>query len=229
MPSPSRTVLLTGFDPFGGETVNPSWEAVRRLQGTMLAGHRIETAMLPTAFVRGASALLDALDRYRPALTLCVGQAGGRSHLSFERVAINTIDARIADNDGARPIDIPCVADAPAAYFASVPIKAMRAAVDAADIPVEVSNTAGTFVCNHVFYMLMHALAAENEPVRDRRVGGVHPRGGFVHVPYIEEQARRQGSTAFMRIETMTAGLRIAIATALRTEQDILDGAGATH
>lgn len=228
MTVPARIVLLTGFDPFGGETVNPSWEAVRRLQGDTIAGHRIETAMLPTAFVRGASALLDALDRYRPALTLCVGQAGGRSHLSLERVAINTIDARIADNDGARPIDIPCVAGAPAAYFASVPIKAMRAAVDAAQIPVEVSNTAGTFVCNHVFYVLMHALTAERDarrgPAPDR-----HPRGGFVHVPYLEEQARRHGSTAFMPIETMTAGLRIAIATALRTERDIPDGAGATH
>lgn len=226
--SPSRTVLLTGFDPFGGETVNPSWEALRLLQGDTIAGHRIETAMLPTAFVRGASALLDALDRYRPALTLCVGQAGGRAHLSFERVAINTIDARIADNDGARPIDIPCVVGAPAAYFATAPIKAMRAAVAAANIPVEVSNTAGTFVCNHVFYVLMHALTAErsgkHESERHR-----YPRGGFVHMPYLEEQARREGSTAFMRIETMTAGLRIAITTALRTEQDILDGAGATH
>lgn len=219
MTDPARIVLLTGFDPFGGETVNPSWEAVRLLHGETIAGHRIETAMLPTAFARGASALLDALDRYRPALTLCVGQAGGRSHLSLERVAINTIDARIADNDGARPIDIPCVAGAPAAYFATAPIKAMRAAVDAAHIPVEVSNTAGTFVCNHVFYVLMHALAND----------GDRARGGFVHVPYLEEQARRHGSTAFMPIETMIAGLRIAIATALRTERDILDGAGATH
>lgn len=219
MTDPARIVLLTGFDPFGGETVNPSWEAVRLLHGETIAGHRIETAMLPTAFVRGASALLDALDRYRPVLTLCVGQAGGRSHLSLERVAINTIDARIADNDGARPIDIPCVAGAPAAYFSTLPIKAMRAALDAAHIPVEVSNTAGTFVCNHVFYVLMHALASD----------GGRARGGFVHVPYLEEQAKRHGSTAFMPIETMTAGLRIATATALRTERDILDGAGATH
>lgn len=228
MTDPARIVLLTGFDPFGGETVNPSWEAVRLLHGETIAGHRIETAMLPTAFVRGASALLDALDRYRPALTLCVGQARGRSHLSLERVAINTIDARIPDNDGARPIDIPCVAGAPDAYFATAPIKAMRAAVDAAHIPVEVSNTAGTFVCNHVFYVLMHALAAE----RDAQRASAHdryPRGGFVHVPFLEEQAKRHGSTAFMPIETMTAGLRIAIATALRTERDILDGAGATH
>lgn len=228
MTASSRTVLLTGFDPFGGETINPSWEAVRVLHGDSIAGHRIETAMLPTAFVRGAAALLDALDRYRPALTLCVGQAGGRSHLSFERVAINTIDARIADNDGARPIDIPCVAGAPAAYFATAPIKAMRAAVDAAKIPVDVSNTAGTFVCNHLFYVLMHALAAERDALRDPAPDR-YPRGGFVHVPYLEAQARRHGATAFMPIETMTAGLRIAIATALRTERDILEGAGATH
>ncbi len=219
MPSPSRTVLLTGFDPFGGETVNPSWQAVRRLQGAMLVGHRIEIAMLPTAFVRSASALLDALDRYRPALTLCVGQAGGRDALSLERVAINTIDARIADNDSARPIDIPCVAGGPAAYFATAPIKAMRAAVAAAKIPVEVSNTAGTFVCNHVFYVLMHALASE----------GGHARGGFVHVPWLEAQAHREGSTACMSLEAMIEGLRIAVETALRTERDIVDGAGAMH
>jgi pyroglutamyl-peptidase len=217
--SPTRTVLLTGFDPFGGEHVNPSWDAVRRLQGAVVAGHRIETAQLPTAFGRGAHALLDALERHRPTLTLCVGQAGGRAGLSIERVAINLIDARIADNDGAQPIDLACVAGAPNAYFSSAPIKAMRAALQAVGIPAEISHTAGSFVCNHVFYVLMHALAADT--------GGA--RGGFVHVPYLPEQAQRVGDTPSMPLVTMTEGLRVAIDAALRHRHDLTVSAGITH
>jgi pyroglutamyl-peptidase len=219
MTLPSPIVLLTGFDPFGGETINPSWEAVARLHGATIADHRVESVQLPTAFVRGANALLDAMDRHRPALVLCVGQAGGRGGLSLERIAINLIDALIPDNDAAQPIDIPSVAGAPPAYFSTLPIKAMHAALQTAGIRSDVSHTAGTFVCNHVFYVLMHALAAE-----DARV-----RGGFIHVPNLPEQALRFGGTASMMLDTMIAGLRIAINTALRTHNDLIVTAGATH
>ncbi len=221
---PAPIVLLTGFDPFGGEAINPSWEAVARLHGATIAGHRIESVQLPTAFVRGANALLDALERHRPALVLCIGQAGGRDALSLERIAINLIDARIPDNDAAQPIDIPSIAGAPPAYFSTLPIKAMHAALHTAGIRSDVSHTAGTFVCNHVFYVLMHALAAEGAGASNARI-----RGGFVHVPYLPEQALRYGGKASMTLETMIAGLRIAIDTALRTHNDLIVAAGTTH
>jgi pyroglutamyl-peptidase len=220
MPLLSSTILLTGFDPFGGESINPSWEAVVRLHGETVAGHRIESVKLPTSFVRGANALLDALDRHRPSLVLCVGQAGGREGISIERVAINLIDARIADNEGMQPIDTPCIAGAPPAYFSTLAIKTMRAAMRDAGIPAEISHTAGTFVCNHVFYVLMHALASE----------GSHARGGFMHVPYLPEQAERiDGDGPSMRVDKIVTGLRIALNAALRHRRDLAVAAGTTH
>lgn len=212
----SPVVLLTGFDPFGGDIVNPSWEAVRRLHGDTVHGHRIEAVELPTAFARGATALLDALDRHRPALTLCTGLAGHRSALSLERVSVNLIDARIPDNDGAQPVDVPCVAGAPDAYFTTLPAKAALRALERAGIPAELSLTAGTFVCNHVFHVLMHALAAD--PAR--------PRGGFVHVPPLPGMPLRSPQARPMPAETMADGLRLIVDVALRTHDDAHYAAG---
>lgn len=217
---PIRTVLLTGFDPFGGDAVNPSWLAVERLRGEILAGHRIETAQLPTAFERAPRALRAAIRRHRPALVLCIGQAGGRSAISFERVAINVIDARIPDNDGAQPVDAPVAKGGPAAYFSTLPIKSLRAALLAVGVPAEISQTAGTFVCNQVFYALMHALT---------RMPAPHPRGGFVHVPFLPEQVETRPETPSMPLDTIVAGLRIAIEAALRTKRDQRAVGGATH
>lgn len=166
-----RTVLLTGFDPFGGDTINPSWEAVSRLHGETMAGRHVVAAQLPTTFDGAPKALRAALRRHAPELVLCIGQAGGRTVLSLERIAININDARIPDNAGAQPIDTPVARRGPAAYFTMLPIKAMHADLRAADIPSEIPQTAGTFVCNQVFYVLMHALA------------GTRVRGGFVHIP----------------------------------------------
>ncbi|TXH72035.1 MAG: pyroglutamyl-peptidase I, partial [Lysobacteraceae bacterium] len=151
-------VLLTGFEPFGGERRNPSWEAVRRLRGARIAGHRVVVARLPVAFADSLPVLRRALREYRPALTICIGQAGGRARISLERVALNLIDARIPDNTGAQPVDKPVVVDGPAAYFGSLPVKAMLVALDAAGFSAELSHSAGTYVCNQVFYGLMHAL-----------------------------------------------------------------------
>lgn len=216
----SRTpvVLLTGFDPFDGAADNPSWEAARRLHGEVVGGHRIEAVQLPTAFGRGAATLLDALDRHRPALVLCVGLAGSRDALSLERVAVNLIDARIPDNDCAQPVDVPCVASAPDAYFTTLPVKAALVALRDAGIAAELSMSAGGFVCNHVFFVLMHALAAE--PGR--------PRGGFVHVPPSAGAAARRSGRVGMPLETMVAGLRLVVETALRTEDDLHFAAGTT-
>ncbi len=225
MPIPKsrpRTVLLTGFDPFGGESLNPSWLAVETLHGSTIAGRSIVAVQLPTSFARGPRVLRAAIRRHAPELVVCVGQAGGRSQMSLERVAINIDDARIADNDGAQPVDKPIVRGGPAAYFSTLPIKAMFAALSEADIPAGISQTAGTFVCNRVFYALMHALA-EDEQLRQ----GI--RGGFVHIPYLPEQAAGHPGAPGLSLGIVVAGLNIMIETALRTRRDRRIVAGATH
>ena len=223
MPKPhERTVLLTGFDPFGGESLNPSWLAAEALHGETIAGRRIVAVQLPTSFARGPRALRAAIRRHAPELIVCVGQAGGRAQISLERVAINIDDARIADNDGAQPVDTPIVRGGPAAYFSTLPIKTMFAALREADIPAEISQTAGTFVCNRVFYALMHALAED----ANLRVG---IRGGFVHIPYLPEQAAARPGAPSLSLGIVVAGLRIMIETALRTRKDRRIAAGATH
>lgn len=206
-------VLLTGFAPFGGEAVNPSWLAVQSLQGRQIAGHRVVAAQLPTVFGDAPRRLQALVREHRPALVVCVGQAGGRAALSLERVAINLNDARIADNAGAQPIDTPVVAGGPAAYFSTLPVKAMLVALQRQDLAAEVSQTAGTFVCNQVFYALMHLLATQR--------GLKNTRGGFIHVPWLPEQ----GSPS-MPLEEIVAGLRLALRAALTTRQDLRHGAG---
>lgn len=211
-------VLLTGFEPFGGERSNPSWDAVRQLRGARIAGHRIAAVRLPVTFADSLPALRRALREHRPALTLCVGQAGGRARISLERVAVNLIDARIADNRGAQPIDAAVVADGPAAYFSTLPVKAMRAALQEGGWPVELSHSAGTYVCNQVFYGLMHALRHSHRA-----------RGGFIHIPYAPEQVVSRPDAPCMPIDTVVAALRIAIGVALRTSEDLPIAGGETH
>jgi len=207
------SVLVTGFDPFGGSDVNPSWQAVQALHGREIAGHRVIGAELPTRFGAARQRLEELMEQHRPSLVLCTGQAGGRAALSLERVAINVDDARIPDNAGAQPVDAPIVADGPAAYFTTLPIKAMLQALLDAGIRAEVSQTAGTFVCNHTFYGLMHLLA---QP----RWRGV--RGGLVHVPWLPEQGQPS-----MRLDEIVRGLELATACALATRHDIRRQAGA--
>lgn len=224
-PRPSRpsdkrhkipVVLLTGFDAFGGDAVNPSWLIAQALQRRQIAGHRVVAAQLPTVFGT-ASARLDALlATHRPALVICLGQAAGRAALSLERIAINVDDARIADNVGAQPVDVPVVPGAPAAYFSTLPIKAMQQAIQAAGIPAELSQSAGTFVCNHVFYGLMHRLAT-----RPEHKGA---RGGFIHVPLLPEQ----GAPSLPLVQ-MVQGLRAGIRAAASTARDVQVGGGALH
>ncbi|HJW47149.1 MAG TPA: pyroglutamyl-peptidase I [Lysobacter sp.] len=216
-------VLLTGFEPFGGECVNPSWEAVRVLEGERIAGHTVATCQLPVAFGHSLAVLRAALEEVEPALVICVGQAGGRAQLSLERVAINVDDARIPDNDGACPIDAAIATDGPAAYFTTLPIKAMLAALRDAGFPAEVSQTAGTYVCNHVFYGLMHAL----RHVPGQSVRGV--RGGFIHIPYAPEQAAHHPGAPSLSTSVVTEALRLAVATALTVERDARFAAGASH
>jgi len=203
--------LVTGFEPFGGESVNPALDAVLRLPPRRDA-LEIATASLPSVFGRALAALEDALVTTRPDIVLCVGQAGGRTELSLERVAINVDDARIPDNDGQQPIDRAVVAGGPTAYFATLPIKAAARALREAGLPAAVSNTAGTFVCNHVFYGLMHLAAT-----RQLRL-----RGGFLHVPYLPSQAARLGGAPSMARDDIVRGIEIVLAVAAARTDDIV-------
>lgn len=216
-----KTILLTGFEPFGGEPLNPSWEAVRGLDGQHLGEHHLIRAVRLSCVFDLALAELEAeLTQHQPVLVLAVGQAGGRCELSLERVAINLDDARIPDNAGAQPIDRPIVADGPAAYFTTLPIKAMVLALREAGLPAAVSYSAGTYVCNHLFYGLMHRIARD----------GLRCRGGFLHIPYLPEQAARQPTGApSMSLTQIVQGLTIGLDAALNHEQDLAIGGGTTH
>ena len=193
-------VLLTGFEPFGGETVNPSWVAVQAVAREWSGPEEIIPVQLPVVFD-------DSIDRaiaeHSPDLVVSVGQAGGFATIELERVAINVQDARIPDNSGAQPTDEPVVEGGPAAHFSSLPIKAAVAAVRAAGIPASVSQSAGTYTCNHVFYRLRHL--------------GAH--GGFVHVPFSTEQLGERDVVSLPQSQ-ITEAVRIVVRTALDVSTD---------
>ncbi len=211
---PQPIILLTGFAPFAGEAVNPSWQAVRALDGETIEGHRIVATELPTEFDGSLRALRTALRTTRPRVTIAVGLAGGRAGISLERVAINVVDARIPDNAGAQPVDVPVVGRGPAAYFSTLPIKSALASLRGAGMEAHISQTAGTYVCNAVFYAMMHA-------VRRKRL-----RAGFVHVPYLPEQARRHDSPG-MPLDQIIGALRIVARTSLVARSDARMSGGA--
>jgi pyroglutamyl-peptidase len=217
--SNASTILLIGFEPFGGESINPSQEIVRALDGALVDGHRIVGAILPVAFAATLPLLEDLLDAHRPELVLALGQAGGCSALALERVAINLIDARIADNDGLQPIDAAVVEGAPGAYFTGLPVKAITQRLRELGIPAAPSLSAGSFVCNQVFFALAHLLATR------------HPlaRGGFAHVPWLPQQAALHPGQPSMALQTMIDGIRAALECALATRDDLHVTGGATH
>ena len=202
--------LVTGFEPFGGGAINPSSLAVDKLRkkyGSLV----VHTATLPCSFARSAGLLQKAIDKAKPDIVLCVGLAGGRSELCLERVGINVQDARIRDNDGKQPIDKPVVKGGPAAHFATLPVKACVAAMRQAGLAATVSNTAGTFVCNHILYALMD-------------IASRHPtklRGGFLHVPYAPAQIARVGTAPSMAIADITRGIEIIVQVSARRTADI--------
>jgi pyroglutamyl-peptidase len=214
-----EAVLVTGFEPFGGEPVNPSALAAEALDGRTIGGRRVVGAVIPCVFGVARVALQKELRRVRPELVICVGQAGGRPHIALERVAINVDDAPFPDNAGATPVDRAIAARGPVAYWSTLPIKAIVRALQEDGVSAAVSQTAGTFVCNHVFYGLMHTL---------RRRRGV--RGGFVHVPFLPEQAARcEGGAPSMELDRIVAALEIVIATSLRTRRDLRAKGGESH
>ena len=189
----NQTLLITGFDPFGGGTINPAWEAVKLLPDC-IGPFRIQKLQIPTVFDLAAETVLKTAETIHPDVILCVGQAGGRAAVTPERVAINLRDARISDNQGNQPTEAPIVPDGPAAYFSTVPVSSMAQSIRDAGLPGQVSNTAGTFVCNDTLYTLLHHYA------------GTPVRVGFIHVPYLPQQG-----TPSLPLEQTAAALAAAI------------------
>ncbi|MGU9855377.1 pyroglutamyl-peptidase I [Pseudomonas sp. LF245] len=209
-----QTILLTGFEPFDQDLVNPSWEAVRQLDGMQLGDDvQIVARRLPCAFATAGEYLTQFIAELSPVMVIATGLGPGRSDISIERVAINVNDARIPDNLGAQPIDTAVVVGGPAAYFTTLPIKAMVKAVREAGVAASVSQTAGTFVCNQVFYRLQHLLA------------GTAVRSGFIHVPALPEQVVGSGQPS-MALAMLVEGLQVAVRTAWRTPMDVVEGGG---
>lgn len=211
-----KTVLLTGFEPFAGERRNPSQEIAAALHERVIAKHVVMGAVLPCVFRGSISELKRHIGRHQPQLVIALGQAGGRPDITPERIAINLDDARIPDNAGAQPSDRPIVKGGPAAYWSTLPIKAIADALLRRGFPASVSSTAGTFVCNHVFYGLMHTL---------RRRSGI--RGGFIHVPFLPEQVKRNEPS--LPLTAMIAAIEIAIEVGITTRRDLRTVGGQTH
>lgn len=211
-------VLITGFDPFGGETINPAWEAVKLLPDR-IAGAEIIKLQIPTVVGKSIHKIHEAMKQENPDLIISIGQAGGRFGVTPERVAINVTDARIPDNEGNQPIDEPVFADGPAAYFSSLPVKAMVQAIKDAGYPSVLSNTAGTYICNHVMYGILYWIEKEFP----------NARGGFIHVPYAASQVVNKPATPSMSIADIAASLEAAVGAAVENQSDIRAVGGEIH
>ena len=212
-------ILVTGFDPFGGETVNPAYEAVKLLPDT-IGGAQIFKLEIPTVFSLSGPAVEEGIKKYQPDVVLCVGQAGGRASISVEKVAINFVDARIPDNNGEQPLDEPLQADGPAAYFSTLPVKSMVQHVKDAGLPCYLSFTAGTYVCNSIMYNVLYMC--------EKRYPGI--RAGFIHVPYACGQGiNKANTTPSMPLETIAKSLEYAIEAIAIDRQDSGESAGELH
>ena len=211
-------VLVTGFDPFGGESINPAWEAVKVIKDE-IAGAEIVKMQIPTVVGKSIAKIHDKMAEINPDIVIAVGQAGGRFGVTPERVAINVTDARIPDNEGNQPLDEPIFADGDAAYFSNLPVKAMVQEIKNAGYPSVLSNTAGTYICNHVMYGILYYIQKEFPNLR----------GGFIHVPYAASQVVNKPGTASMAIADITAALEAAIKAAVENATDIVAIGGETH
>ncbi|MHA2827550.1 pyroglutamyl-peptidase I [Vibrio harveyi] len=208
-----KKVLITGFEPFGGESINPALEAVKRLNGRKLDGGEVVMCQVPVTRYESIEAVIESIELHQPDIVITVGQAVGRTAITPERVAINVDDFRIPDNGGHQPIDEPVIPGGPDAYFTTLPIKAITRALQQENIPCQVSNTAGTFVCNHLFYGVQHYL-------RDKSV-----RHGFVHIPLLPEQDS-SGNQPTMSLDVIVEGLARLAQVAIDNESDIAVTAG---
>lgn len=196
-----KKVILTGFEPFGEDKINPSYEVAKRLENT-LEGIKVLSVELPVIYQEAGKQLEKIVEKEKPDLVFCIGQAGGRSVLSFEKVAINYQDARISDNAGNSPMGLPVKENGATAYFSNLPLKMIVKSIREAGIPAEISYTAGTYVCNDLFYHLMEMIERNEWDIK----------GGFIHVPFLPEQvAEKAAATASMSLDTMINALKVAI------------------
>ena len=197
-----KKILVTGFDPFGGEKVNPALEVIKLLP-KKIGENEVRILEIPTVYKKSVEKIEKEIESYRPDYVLSIGQAGGRASISIERVAINIDDFRIKDNEGNQPIDENIFEDGENAYFSTLPIKSIQEELSKNNIPSSISNTAGTFVCNHLMYGVLYTLAKKYP----------HIKGGFTHVPFIPAQvARRTPVAPYMALEDIKRGLEAAIA-----------------
>ena len=206
-------ILVTGFDPFGGDTINPALEAVNLLPDE-IQGHTIEKLEIPTVFNKSKVTIENKLKATHFDIVLAIGQAGGRFELTPERIGINIDDARIPDNEGNQPIDEMIQSSGDAAYFSNLPVKRMTAGV-----PARLSNTAGTFVCNHILYQLGFLQATQFPNIKF----------GFIHVPFIPEQVTDKPEQPSMSIQTIAKGLKAALESIIESDEDIKVALGETH
>ena len=211
-------VLITGFDPFGGESINPAWEAVKLLPDE-IAGAQIVKLQIPTVVNKSIQKIYDSICAGKPDIVLSIGQAGGRFAVTPERVAINITDARIPDNEGNQPIDVPIFEDGDAAYFSNLPVKAMVQAIKDAGYPSVLSNTAGTYICNHVMYGILYYIKKEFPNIR----------GGFIHVPYAASQVVNKPATPSMSLADIAASIEAAVKAAVENQTDIKAVGGEIH
>lgn len=213
-------ILVTGFDPFGQDTINPALEAVKQLPNEIL-GASIIKLEIPTMFHQSANVVNLAIQQHQPDIVVHIGQAGGRFGITPERIAINLDDARIADNSSQQPIDQLIAENGPAAYFSQLPVKAMVAKMQEMGIPASVSNSAGTFVCNHIMYQTLHYCQMNYPQIQS----------GFIHVPYLPEQVADKASLPSMDLKTIVQGLVISIETIITYQghADIKTVGGSLH
>ncbi len=212
-------ILLTAFDPFGGEKINPALEAVK-LVSDQIDDIEVVKLEVPTVFYKSIDTVAKAMEKEQPDVVLCIGQAGGRFDLTPERVAINVNDARIPDNEGNQPLSGPIFEDGENAYFTSLPIKAMVASIREAGIPASVSNSAGTYVCNHLMYGVLYTIAKKYPNMK----------GGFMHVPFITSQVvNRPTSAPSLSLETIAKGIEASLVAIAKNSGDIEAVEGHTH
>lgn len=211
-------ILVTGFDPFGGEKINPAIESVKRLPDTISDAEIIKLE-IPTVCHRSLEVIDQAIEKYNPDVVLSIGQAGGRTDITVERIGINVDDCRIPDNAGQQIIDEPVFADGPAAYFVNLPIKAMVARIQEHQIPASISNSAGTFVCNHVTYGVRHMIETK------------YPgkKSGFIHIPFLPQQVIDKKNMPCMSLDTIVEAITVAIEAIIDTKEDLKVTGGATH
>ena len=208
-------ILVTGFDPFGGEPINPAIESVKRLPDN-IAGAEIIKLEIPTVRKKSLEKIEKAINEHNPDIILSIGQAGGRFDISIERVGINLDDFRIPDNEGNQTIDEPIFPDGENSYFVKLPVKAMVQNVQKNNIPASVSYTAGTFVCNHVLYGVLYLI---EKKYKDKK-------SGFIHIPFLPEQVVDKRNTPSMELSTIVKGLTAAIEAIVKNDEDIKEVGG---